>query len=384
VHGLYVGQIEFALLGLVMLCALASTRFAIPGIAWGRAWATISVIAFVVGIYLLFPDPRLSVWASQSHFLKEAAIYALSIAVPGVFAALFYREELFADVFWTLTRISVWIALGAYAMSKAGFVVLVNDQAGHIRLQGLLGEPSAWASVVAAGLLIALRRKSWLYLALLVLVAGLAQSPTVFIVVAITIPLHYLLTGPFRPRRFTFLLAMAIIVPFLINFVQTTNPAQLLGSGNQLEVSIGRMVSGVQNVESGGATGQNDRFASTQQTIAEADADGRFYFGAGPGASNVIFPAKFQATADAGTLRPNALWVDVLYDFGRVGVVVLVALLVTAVMRMRRVPRTAEILLPFIIASFINSAEGMGLWQFATLAVFLFAFGWGIPKRTHS
>jgi len=316
--------------------------------------------------------------------VKEALIYSAAYAVPGVFAALFYREDLFADVFWALTRASIWVALIAYAFSRvAGHAVLVNAQLGNDRLQGLLIEPSAWAPVVAAGILMALRRRSRVYVVLVVLVAILTQSPTVYIVVAISIPVYYLLTirNGFRTKRLLVLLIAAVALPVAVNFLQTANADTYLNSSNRPSVVVGRMISGVQSIDSGGTTGTNGRFTSTKQAISNTEDLGLLNFGGGPGSSNAYFSAEYpNVPGQSVGLRTNALWVDILFNFGRVGVAVLFLLLATATIRMRRVPAAAEILLPFIVVSFINSAEGVALYQFSILAICLFAFGWGLPQ----
>jgi hypothetical protein len=49
---------------------------------------------------------------------------------------------------------------------------------------------------------------------------------------------------------------------------------------------------------------------------------------------------------------------------------------VIAVWRTRRRPQICAILLPFFVASLINSAEGSFEYGFVALGIALFAFGW--------
>jgi hypothetical protein len=380
------GQVEIVVFGTLILITGMSKLKSPSYIAWIRTWLIFTLFMTITAIYLIFPSSALSAYTSQSHFLKEAFIYSFSYAIPGIFAALFYQKDLFVDVFWLLTRLSIWLALTAYAISRfSGHVVLVNSQTGGLRLQGLLSEPSAWAPIVAVALLAALRRKSTLYTVLILLVALLTKSPTVYIVLAISIPLYYLLTirQEFKIRRFVFLLVIAVAIPFIVNFLQTANSATYLNSQNEASVVVGRLISGVQNIESNGALGTNDRFANTTQVIADTEDAGLMNFGGGPGSSNVYFPAKYPTLPGQGVVvRTNALWVDVLFDFGRLGVTILFLLLAVSVIRIRKDPVMAELLLPFIVASFINSASGIELYQFTILAIFLFGFGWGLPRTT--
>lgn len=379
-HLVYVQYVGF---GVVIIAAALSVSNAPLYRGWSRAWAVITFFTVLTGVYLMFPRMVLFQYASQSHYLKAALVGVVSWALPGIFAALFYREALFVDVLWALIRGSVWVALGGYALSRVtGAVILVNAQPGNDRLQGLLSEPSAWAPIVAAGLLIALRRRSKLYVMLILLVAALTESPTVYIVAAISIPLYYVLTGAFKPKRLVLLLFLAMSIPLIVNFVQTANPNKYLNSSNHASVVVGRIISGVQDIESNGSSGTNTRFTSTTQTVNDTEANGLLDFGGGPGSAGLYFRAKYpiSASQNAG-LGPNALWVEFLFDFGMVGVAVLFVLLAAAVIRMRRVPVMAEILLPFIVASLINSAGGTALYQVAIMAIFLFAFGWGLPRN---
>jgi hypothetical protein len=171
-------------------------------------------------------------------------------------------------------------------------------------------------------------------------------------------------------------------IPLIVNFVQTADPSEYLNSSNQASVVVGRIISAVQNIESSGSSGTNDRFTSTTQTVKDAEVNGLLDFGGGPGSAEVYFPVKYPSGAgqNAG-LVPNALWVDFLFNFGMVGVALLFLLLAAAVIRMRRVPVMAEILLPFIVASLINSAGGTAFYQVVIMAIFLFAFGWGLPRN---
>ena len=81
-------------------------------------------------------------------------------------------------------------------------------------------------------------------------------------------------------------------------------------------------------------------------------------------------------------MAPNALWLVILFDFGEVGVAVLSAMMIVAVWRMRRNSQMSALLLPFFIATLVNST-GADI-ALVALGIMLFAFRWvptAIPFR---
>ena len=166
--------------------------------------------------------------------------------------------------------------------------------------------------------------------------------------------------------------ALAVSLPAAVLFVYTAGPSPYLDSHNTAEKAVGRLLAGIEYAKTDGRAGHNTRLADTRVVISEAKANGWILAGAGPAADQTYFPARFPS----GTLRPNALWVSVLFDFGLIGVLLLGALMVIAVWRMRHRPQMCAILLPFFVASLINSAEGSFEYGFVALGIMLFAFGW--------
>lgn len=77
----------------------------------------------------------------------------------------------------------------------------------------------------------------------------------------------------------------------------------------------------------------------------------------------------------------NALWVSVLFDFGEGGVAVLAAMMIAAAWRMRHSPPMTAVLLPFFVASLVNSS--IPDWSFVALGIMLFGLGWA-PKSMAS
>ena len=65
-----------------------------------------------------------------------------------------------------------------------------------------------------------------------------------------------------------------------------------------------------------------------------------------------------------------------LFDFGEGGVAIVAILMLIAFWRLQRYPVMAAILLPFLIASLLNSAEGSFEYAFVVLGIMLFTFHW--------
>jgi hypothetical protein len=100
--------------------------------------------------------------------------------------------------------------------------------------------------------------------------------------------------------------------------------------------------------------------------------DGWMRAGAGPGADAAYFAAYPPPPGVPSAV--NALWVSVLFSFVEWGVALLAMGVILAAWRMRRHPQMAALLLPFMVASMVNSA--IPDWSLAALGILLLACGW--------
>lgn len=199
----------------------------------------------------------------------------------------------------------------------------------------------------------------------------LADSPTCLLVAALTLPLYAALASTWR-HRMLLLAVLAIIVPLAALFVLRASPQAWLDGGSPAKVAIGRLISGMRNVDTDGQQGANARFASTAIIVADVRDSGWMRFGAGPAVDATYLPAMYLS-ASGTAVAVNALWVAVLLDFGEAGVAALAMLLVAAGWRLRRSPEMAAILLPFLVAVLVNSA-GADV-PLAALAVMAYGLG---------
>jgi hypothetical protein len=374
---LHVGTAGLAVLA---FAAFIVFRQPIPRHAMGRICLTAAVLTLLLCGYLVSGSWP-SAFGTPAGYDAEAVKFVVSYVALGAFAVLFFEERLFERVVWRAATVALWVGVVSCLASRLSHrILLVSASHGALRLLGTLSEPSAWAPVISLVVLLAIRRRSWLYLALAFVGVVLAASPTCILVLVATVSLYYALTGT-RRQRLTVLLSLAVFIPVAVFFLQTARPDRYLDSHNTAEVALGRLVSGIRNVETGGKTGHNTRFASTRVVIADATANGWLHTGAGPAADITYFAAKYPDGTRPEAYRPNSLWVEVLFDFGEVGVVVLGIFMLTSAWRMRHRPEMCAILLPFFVASLINSAEGFLEYSFVALGIMLFAFGWGAPRR---
>lgn len=346
-----------------------------------RICLTTAVLILLPLAYLTFQSWHLSAGTARSYEL-HAAIFSITYVTVAVFATLFYEPKQFERTIRIAASAALWISIVAWITSRLTHdLLLVSFSHDVIRLRGTLSEPSAWAPVIPVVALLAIRRRSWLNLALAIIGAVLADSPICFIVLATSIFAYYFLTGS-RTLRGQLLVASALIIPLVAFFVQTASPNQYLRSSSSLERAAGRLLSGVRNIETGGKLGHNTRYADTLVVIQELHLHGWLITGAGPGAESTYFPAKYPDVA--GNYMPTAFWVSILFDFGEIGVTVLGILMLLGLWRMRHHPDMAAVFVPFFLASLINSAEGSFEYSFVVLGIMLSGFGWSEHSAARS
>jgi hypothetical protein len=361
------------------LAVLAFARIVVsdrvpPHCAVERIFTSVGVLTLIGIAYLAFqswPSGAGTAYSYDTH----ALVFGGTLVAVAVFAALFFEEELFERVIWRGATLALWIGVVTCAISRlTGHLLLVNATHGGLRMVGTLTEPSDWAPVLTLILLLALRRRAWLYLALALAGLVLADSPTCILVMTVTLPLYFALTSAWR-HRLPLLIILAIIIPAGVFFVQRADAAAWLDSGNAAEIAVGRLISGIRSVETGGDEGTNLRFQNTTVVVADAREHGWMHFGAGPAADVTWFAAMYPGPGPSGaTVGANALWVVILFDFGEFGVVALGAMMIAAVWRMRRNSKMTALLLPFFIATLVNSTGADT--ALVALGILLFAFRW--------
>ena len=376
-EGVLPGVVKLQMAGLAVLAfgRIAVVRRALPPRALERIYLVFAALALTVITYLaLRPWPQFA--GSIRSYDTRAVMFVITYTAVAVFAVLFLEEQIFVRVMWRSATIALWAGVLTCLVSRiSGYLIRVNPANSALRMTGTLFEPSAWAPILVMVLLLALRRRSRLYVFLSLAGLYLADSPTCMLVMAVTVPLYYALTGKWR-HRVVLLAALCILIPAGAFFVSHADVPAYMDSRNASEVAAGRLVSGIRNISTDGQQGYNSRFVDTTGALDAARANGWMVFGAGPAADATYFTAAGTQAA-AGV---NALWVSVLVDFGAGGTILLGVLIVTAVWRMRRFPPLAAILIPSCVASLVNSS--IPDWSFAALAVIMFTPGRASPAAS--
>lgn len=368
-------KIQAAGLSLLAIGYLVASRSRFPRRAVARICLAATALLLTVCAYLIFRSWPSS-YGSASSYDKNAVLFVITYLNVAVFAALFFEVRLFERVIWRGATAALWIGVLSWLATRlTRDLILVSTSHGVIRMQGTLSEPSAWAPVIPLVVLLAIRRRSWLSLGLALVAMCLTASPTCLIVLVGSLLLYYALTGT-RQQRLAIVITLGVLVPASVAFVLTATPAHYLNSHNTPEKALGRLLVGIQNIDTDGRLGHNTRWASTRVITADAAENGWLLTGAGPAADVTYLSLRYPASAGPQPYRPDALWVGILFDFGLIGVAVLAVLMLTAAWRMRKDPGLCAVLLPFSVAAVVNSAEGSFAYIFVALGILLFTFRW--------
>ena len=369
-EGVFPGVVKVETAGMALL-AFASVvihRHPLPFRAFWRVYCTFAVLSLIVMGYLTFGSPPAD--GAPSAYLDRELMFIVTYTLVAVFAVMFFSLREFEAALWRAATIALWIGVLTCAASRAtGRLILVNPDAGGLRMVGTLTEPSEWAPILAAVLILAFRRRSWLYALLALAGLLLADSPTCILVTIVSIALYALIGCRWEARAATILIlcALAPLAAFALR-----DQSALLASRDPALVAVGRLASGVTNVETGGDEGANSRYTSVTEVTEAARDGGWLTGGAGPGADAVYF-TTIQAE-DGPIEASNEMWLSVLFDFGEWGVAVFALMLLAGVRGMRRAPAALAVFLPFFAAAMVNSS--IPDWSVTALGIVLFAFGW--------
>ena len=349
-----------------------------------RRGAAVIYVTFAVLSLLLIGHLMFGHWqafaGTTSSYDHHALIFIGMYMVVAMYAGIFYHEDVFGRVVWRGATVALWIGVIIDLVSRlTGQLFLVNPNAGALRMTGTLEEPSAWAAPLTVVLLLALRRRSKFYVALALAGLLLADSPTCMLVMGVTVPAYFALT---RRSRHGVLIRAGFAGAFIagVLFVQHADYQHYIASTNAAERSVGRLVSGIRNVESGGVEGQNTRFWSAQIILEQVRKNGWERYGVGLAADSTYLAAVYPQWAGPAA-SSNSLWLTVLFDLGEGGVMVLGLLALMALWHMRERPAAAAVFLPFLVSASVNGGGPDS--QMAVLAIMLFVPGWqALRSRT--
>lgn len=359
---LYLHTGELALLGLAFLAVPAMIERGRAGtLGAGTVLTPVVALALPVLYLLVWPWLGGSPFAQPSLGLGLFAAFYVTAAV--LYARLFYDEDLLLDTFLRVVIFGILTAFAAYfAYVALGFRWLVHTQYGTPRLQGLLSEPSGWGPFLGAAVLLGWERRRWWLVGLAVVAALLTKSPTTIACVGLAVPAYLLLAHRWRRGRAAIIVAVTAAGWWAWLQITSVRVTDSVSTGLKDQI-VARLASGIANVQSGQTQGRNDRWASLQAIVDAMTGNGWWWTGIGPGSESY-----WRDTLDG--VLPNSLPVYVAGSFGVLGVAALSVLLVAAVVRLRR-SRLFPLVLPFVVASLVNSAGGWESYKYAVLAIAL-------------
>lgn len=359
--------VEWALIALVSVVFLLS---GVRAVELERVVGGLFVLLLLAAVYLVSSEPS---WVER--LVPYIGIYAALYGATVLFAALLFSATDFVMVFYRLSIASAIIAVLSWLASIAlSMPVLTNARGGSgvasFRLQGLLAEPSNWAPIVIAMIILAWMRRNWWVILLAIVVAVLSQSPTVFLVGVLSLVLYLLLATPWRASKVPITIASLILFSAAGSYALSADGQQLSQSSNFFINVLGRLVIGVQGAINGDATAEA-RLRSTDIVIQAAMASGRFEWGNGLNSASLYFEEIYGAA----NIRANALWVRAIYEVGLFGCIIILVLIVISLIRLAKFPILAAVFIPIFVTSMVNSAHQLN--KLAILGILLFAFRWG-------
>jgi hypothetical protein len=381
-EGIFPNVVKLEVAGTVTL-AFASIVILQDVFPFRTFWRIYSVFAFLVLIvigYEIFGSRPTE--GTASAYDIRMMMFIITYTTFAVFAVLFFRLAEFEKILWRIATIALPIGIITCVASRlTGHLFLVNPADGGLRMVGTLTEPSEWAPILSVILLLAIQRRSRIYIILSLAGLYLASSPTCIIVMVISVCLYFILSSRWRGRT-AMIILLAVLAPFTIFALRNADVPAWTSSSNPARVAAGRLVSGIRNVQTDGQVGENTRYLSVEQVTTAARDGGWMVGGAGPAADAVYFSAIY---AERGPdISANTMWLSVLFDFGEWGVAIFIIILLTGVWRMRSNRLALAIFLPFFTASMVNSS--IPDYSVTTLGILLFTFGWliGYPRRNFS
>jgi hypothetical protein len=353
---------ELALLGTAFLALPVLVEQARGGsLRAGTVLTPVVALALPVLYLLVWPWLGGSPLAQPSLALGVSA--ALYVIWAILYARLFHDDRLLVETFLRVLTVALVVAFLAYlTYLTVGLRWLVHTQYGTPRLQGLLSEPSGWGPFLGVGILLGVDRRRWWLVALAGVAALLTKSPTTIACVGLAVPAYLLLAHRWRKRRAAIIIAVTGAGWWAWLEITSVRVTDSVSTGLKDQI-VARLASGIANIQSGQTQGRNDRWASLQAIVDAMTGHGWWWTGIGPGSESY-----WRDTMDG--VLPNSLPVYVAGSFGIVGVAALGVLLVLAVVRLRR-SVLFPLVLPFMVASLINSAGGWESYKYVVLAMAL-------------
>jgi hypothetical protein len=286
-----------------------------------------------------------------------------------LYAQFFFDEAIFVKQFVAFTKFSIWvciITLVAYYFFNSSFQLNINM--GYPRIQAFLSEPSALAPILTSFFMISFYKKDWLYCSLSILCIVISRSPTNYLTFLVSCAI--IISIKTYKNHKILVMFFFMILSFLIIKLATTDFTEIAGTMFNSDVSsisaLGRLISGVEDLKAGGDLNTNQRLLGLLTVTDIMNTHNLYYIGYGLNSSSVLFIVLYDDAKDL------ALPISILFWYGLPGLFLGYFFIVKALISLRiRYDSFYFIFLAFVVASLINSAQGLIMYQFVFLGVFL-------------
>lgn len=358
-QNVYIHVGDLAIACLAGLCLIAQNGEKTP-----RRGAAIALVAAASGFILAaysFAWPFIRDQSNDAPSLKLGAAACTYVCVSFAFAKTLFNEQAFITAFRITTLAATLTGIVAYFLNALlGSEWLVHLQYGTPRLQGFLSEPSSWAPFLSGLMLVSLRQRRYMSVAVAALAALLTKSPSVVVVLGLTLPAYVVVSTRRNPVRLAMAFLLVVGGLLSVSWLRSARIQSIELAPTIYDQIVVKLAEGVRNVLSGGSVGRNDRFAITLAVYRELQSHGWLAFGIGPGSEGYLRQA-------IGSV-PNSLATFVLASFGLCGLAVLVGLLIRTSICLRKRP-SLVVFLPFIVASLFNSAGGWESYKVVVVGI---------------
>lgn len=330
-------------------------------------------ILFIQLFYLLFYHLSPLNGLTENYLIRFLRAYFYLGAVL-VYALMMFNPDIFNKVLYGFLRVIVIISLISY-FSNFYFHTppfLLHYQVGYdyYRIQAFFSEPSAAAAPFSALMIYSFYKKKYLLVLISCVAIIFTKSPTTFLTIIISSLI--ILVGIKKYRIAVFVLTVSFIIS-LISFILFTDLGDFIKVLNNGDSSVfsafGRLISGIDEIKSGGNSGSNGRYQGVQEMMNAMASNNLYYTGYGFNSAPEYFISIY------GDVRDFALQFSILFSYGILGVVVFYSLLFISYIRLYKYNYSSYLLFtPFIVSSFLNSAEGLVMYQITYLCLFSFLF----------
>jgi hypothetical protein len=311
---------------------------------------------------------------STKSYIIDFVLGIRYIISTAIFAFFFFDAILFKKYFILFTQISIiasFIALLGFNL--LGSYVQINVQGDYGRVQGFLSEPSAFAPILAIFVIWQWKDKRYWQVMFGILCILMTKSPTCYLVIVLSITISYLIqTLRYNPvRGVVFLSLVAYLVNLLLS-IDLTAGMNLYSSENPILNSVGRLFSGLEDIRTGGDTGANSRYQAYLEYKMCMENYQLYWTGYGFNSSSTFFLSYFKD----GFIRDYSLYLTLLFSYGYIGVMIFYSACLYALAYLSKIQSTYYfVFISFLVASSINSAQGLVMYRMVFLGVFLALIG---------